>query len=148
MPRIPDQQLILPTTSYLLVTVGTTKFEQLIEQINNHASNLLVICKTLAITEIILQIGNSKIEPTQLDQLAAQSPTPIKVTWVSYATNFQAYLQNASLVISHAGAGSILETLRAAPQPNQLAPRLFVVFNEQLMDNHQEELAEAFAADH
>ena len=44
-------------------------------------------------------------------------------------------------MISHAGAGSILETLRVVP----VAPKLLVVVNELLMDNHQLELAEELA---
>ena len=47
-------------------------------------------------------------------------------------------LREASLVLSHAGAGSILETL-------SLRKFLVVVVNEQLMDNHQYELASKMA---
>jgi UDP-N-acetylglucosamine transferase subunit ALG13 len=42
----------------------------------------------------------------------------------------------ADLVISHGGAGSILESLRAKK-------KLIIVVNEKLMHNHQVELAEA-----
>ena len=132
MPRIPDPSLSLPSDPYLLVTVGTTKFESLIEEINLNASTLLKICQQLDINTILLQIGNSTIEPKQLELAAQQlsSKSTMSVTWVSYATNFQSFLQNASLVISHAGAGSILETLRAQPQQGLKAPRLFVVVND------------------
>jgi len=47
-------------------------------------------------------------------------------------------ISNASLVISHAGAGSILETL-------SLQKPLIVIPNEQLMNNHQIQLAHALA---
>ena len=40
----------------------------------------------------------------------------------------------ADLIVSHAGSGSILESL-------SLGKRLVVVVNESLMDNHQAELA-------
>jgi len=43
-------------------------------------------------------------------------------------------MRKASLVISHAGAGSILEGMR-------LRSRMVVVVNDALMDNHQQELA-------
>ena len=42
------------------------------------------------------------------------------------------------MVVSHAGAGSIFESVRARR-------RLLVVVNPELMDNHQVELAEAMA---
>lgn len=43
-------------------------------------------------------------------------------------------MQSADLVISHAGAGSILEAL-------EKRKNLIVVINNRLMDNHQVELA-------
>jgi UDP-N-acetylglucosamine transferase subunit ALG13 len=43
-------------------------------------------------------------------------------------------MRGADLVISHAGAGSVLEALHAHKS-------LLVVVNDSLMDNHQTELA-------
>ncbi|CAD7946699.1 unnamed protein product [Amoebophrya sp. A120] len=51
---------------------------------------------------------------------------------------YDTVVANAAVVISHAGAGSILTALRKKR-------RLCVVVNTQLMDNHQEELALALA---
>ena len=45
-------------------------------------------------------------------------------------------MKSATLLISHAGAGSVLEGLR-------LRARMLVVVNDALMDNHQQELAHA-----
>lgn len=59
----------------------------------------------------------------------------------SFDQNIRERLSKASLVISHAGTGSILDALRSANQPK----RLMVVVNENLMDNHQREIADKLA---
>ncbi|XP_006365209.1 UDP-N-acetylglucosamine transferase subunit alg13-like isoform X2 [Solanum tuberosum] len=58
--------------------------------------------------------------------------------YFTFSSSIADYLKSASLVISHAGSGSIFETLR-------LGKPLIVVVNEDLMDNHQSELAEELA---
>lgn len=47
-------------------------------------------------------------------------------------------MRQADLIISHAGAGTVMEALR-------LKKQLVVVINTLLMDNHQTELARAMA---
>lgn len=183
MPRVSEVSLSVPTVEYLLITVGTTRFDNLIKTINDNPGVLIKLCYTMGIREIFLQIGASAIEPTELEIACneykimssegegdanqdertgvAQTkggkkvPYQIAVNWVNYSQGFQAFLQNASLVISHAGAGTILERLRSTSAPQSVGnnnhstnvPKLFVVINELLMDNHQEELAQAFADD-
>ncbi|CAH9115287.1 unnamed protein product [Cuscuta europaea] len=60
------------------------------------------------------------------------------VDYFTFSPSIAEYLKSASLVISHAGSGSIFETLR-------LGKPLIVDVNEDLMDNHQSELAEELA---
>ncbi|KAJ4959023.1 hypothetical protein NE237_026134 [Protea cynaroides] len=62
----------------------------------------------------------------------------LAVDFFTFSSSIADYLRSASLVISHAGSGSIFETLR-------LGKPLIVVVNEDLMDNHQSELAEELA---
>lgn len=57
------------------------------------------------------------------------------------------YTGRSELVISHAGTGSIMDTLRVragAAQPARRPPRLIVMVNTGLQDNHQTEIAQAF----
>ncbi|GMI40073.1 hypothetical protein TrCOL_g937 [Triparma columacea] len=53
-----------------------------------------------------------------------------------YTPNLPALTSSSCLILTHGGAGSIIESFRAA-----LKPRVIVVPNETLMDNHQLELA-------
>ncbi|EOY11407.1 Glycosyltransferase family protein 28 isoform 2, partial [Theobroma cacao] len=62
----------------------------------------------------------------------------LAVDYFTFSSSIAEHLRSASLVISHAGSGSIFETLR-------LGKPLIVVVNEDLMDNHQSELAEELA---
>lgn len=61
-------------------------------------------------------------------------------SWFRFAPALDSLVAAAALVVSHAGAGSIFEALRARKP-------LLVVVNTALMDNHQTELAEALAAE-
>jgi beta-1,4-N-acetylglucosaminyltransferase len=80
-----------------------------------------------------LQIGRGE-EPT------LPQPSVLKIVWYRLKDNISSDIQNASLVISHAGAGSCTEILRASKP-------LIVVVNDTLMGNHQVELAEQLHQD-
>ena len=53
------------------------------------------------------------------------------------------YTQESALVISHAGTGSIMDVLRLSSRGSNI--QLVVMVNEKLQDNHQGEIADAFA---
>lgn len=59
----------------------------------------------------------------------------IHVSWYRLKESISPDIESASLVISHAGAGTCLEVL-------ELQKPLLVVVNQKLMGNHQMELAE------
>lgn len=69
----------------------------------------------------------------------------VQVEMIDYVSSINPYLQDADVVISHAGSGTILETLR---MDDSSRPRLIVVPNETLMDNHQTQLAKALSQRH
>jgi beta-1,4-N-acetylglucosaminyltransferase len=59
----------------------------------------------------------------------------VEIIAYRYKNSIREDMESADLVISHSGAGSVLESLEANK-------KLIVVVNETLMDNHQLELAE------
>ena len=101
----------------VLVTVGTTLFDDLIEEIDK----LKPVIFSKGYNEIICQIGNGKYIPNLPN--------------FKMISNLERFILSADLIISHAGAGTILDVLR-------LNKKLIVVVNPKLMNNHQLEIAE------
>lgn len=116
----------------VFVTVGTTEFDLLLETITQH--ELLQTLVQKGYKHLILQKGRGKFNAKNV----TGEDTKLQIECYDYKDSIAQDLQSASLVISHAGAGSILETL-SVKKP------LIVVVNENLMDNHQYELAEKMA---
>ena len=110
-------------------TVGTTQFDGLVETLLS--GEVLALLAKHGYTELRLQVGRGT-EPK-----IPASP-PLKVEWYRIKESLSADMAESALLISHAGAGSILEGLR-------LHKLLLVVVNDQLMHNHQQELAHALA---
>ncbi|CAF4575020.1 unnamed protein product, partial [Rotaria magnacalcarata] len=72
------------------------------------------------------QIGNS--QKPLIDNIS------IPIEYYQYKDSIENDIQQADIVISHAGAGTILQALEAHKP-------LLVVVNEKLMNNHQLEIA-------
>lgn len=64
-------------------------------------------------------------------------PKAVEIIGLEYSTKVQDIVGLADLVISHAGTGSILDSLR-------LGKPLIVCVNDELMDNHQQQIADRF----
>lgn len=109
---------------YVFVTVGTTKFEALVEQVDSEAFGAWLQTQG-ADLRVVVQRGAGAYEPR----------SPWIAECYTYKPSLAADMGGAALVITHAGSGSVLEALR-------LRRRTCVVANTALMDNHQTELAQ------
>ncbi|CAG9833488.1 unnamed protein product [Diabrotica balteata] len=126
----------------IFVTVGTTKFPKLINTITNEKVIRSFI--SLGYDYIQIQTGKDVIKPPVVDlphtikqegtSVIIEIQDKLVIKYDSYFEDFEQEIVNSDLVISHAGAGTCLEVLKKGKH-------LLVVVNEDLMDNHQIELA-------
>lgn len=118
----------------IFITVGTTKFDSLIEQINT--IEIATIFKKFKCEKLTIQIGAGKLVDFNRNKFYKD----VSIEVYGLKPSIIDDINSADLVISHAGAGSCLESLNAGKP-------LVVVINELLMDNHQIELAQQLADD-
>ncbi|XP_062536467.1 UDP-N-acetylglucosamine transferase subunit ALG13 homolog [Armigeres subalbatus] len=118
-----------PTYERVFVTVGTTQFEDLINAVNDAA--VVAELRRMGCRKLVLQIGRGR-DPKIVPDLYGND---IEVQFYDLKSSIAEDIEQADLVISHAGAGSCIEVLGAGKP-------LLVVVNETLMDNHQTELAD------
>ncbi|KAK9078924.1 hypothetical protein SSX86_002983 [Deinandra increscens subsp. villosa] len=116
----------------VFVTVGTTSFDSLVRTVDSDQVKEALLEK--GYTHLVIQMGRGSYIPKK----SSGEDGSLVVDYFTFSSSIADYLRSASLVISHAGSGSIFETLR-------IAKPLIVVVNEDLMDNHQSELAEELA---
>jgi beta-1,4-N-acetylglucosaminyltransferase len=116
----------------VFVTVGTTKFASLVSEVLSPEIQTQLL--ELGFTSMTIQTGQ-----TTLDSNAVKD-CKLDVSFYDYKPSLAEDILSASLVISHAGAGTCLEVLGAGTS-------LIVIVNDQLMDNHQLELADRLASD-
>lgn len=115
----------------VFVTVGTTCFDALVKAVDSPEVKEALSEK--GYTNLLIQMGRGTYVPSKVSGGAT-----LQVDHFKFSPSIADNMRAASLVISHAGSGSIFETLR-------LGKPLIVVVNEDLMDNHQSELAEELA---
>ncbi|XP_074003533.1 UDP-N-acetylglucosamine transferase subunit ALG13-like [Numenius arquata] len=116
----------------VFVTVGTTSFDDLIATVSSPAA--LQVLRSRGYQKLVLQVGRGELKP------APRSSPAVAVEAFRFKDSLAEDLRRADLVISHAGAGSCLETLEKGKP-------LVVVINEKLMNNHQLELAKQLHRD-
>ncbi|CAK0804272.1 unnamed protein product [Prorocentrum cordatum] len=119
----------------IFVTVGTTSFDALIEQVDTREFHREA--RAAGYDRLLVQHGRGDREP-KLGRHGEDSADLLEVTAYRFKPSLLEDVEAADLIVSHAGAGSILEALRAGK-------RLLVVVNPSLMDNHQLELGEAMS---
>ena len=117
----------------LFVTVGTTLFDPLVRIASS--SLFLNLVKELGFTTLRIQYGKGQYVPFQLE---CDQVEGIKCEAYRFKPSLQDDVQAASLIISHAGAGSIMEALAAGK-------KIIIVINDTLMHNHQWEVAYALS---
>ncbi len=124
------------TSSAVLVTVGTTRFDALVSSVlsDDCRSALFDAC---GFSRLVVQHGECGSETAA--RVASVVAADARVTAFAYDAEMARHVAACSLVIGHAGAGTTLDALRASKP-------LISVPNTALLGNHQEELAEALAA--
>jgi beta-1,4-N-acetylglucosaminyltransferase len=114
----------------VFVTVGTTRFEKLVAAVTSKMA--LEWMASCGYTNLTVQYGTG-----QAPKIDAET-SGISIRTYDFQPSLDEDMGRADLVISHAGAGTVMESLR-------LKKKLVVVINTLLMDNHQTELASAMA---
>lgn len=117
----------------LVVTVGSTKFDELVSVIERDQVNLKELTDDFRIEKVIIQHGKSP-EPKMVNFDNIQVVNYLKPEEMSKL------LCESIIIISHGGAGTIFEVLRGNKSNLEL---FLVVENENLMDAHQSELIES-----
>ena len=116
------------TEKQILITVGTTKFENLIKAIDKDNFYNMIIKN--GFTKIIIQKGYGEYIPVNYKKFENK----IKIQISEILKQFENVIKSSEIIISHGGAGIILESLKNKR-------KVIVCVNDELMDNHQVELA-------
>ena len=95
----------------VLVTVGSTKFDALIDAINHR--DVVRMLESKGYRKLLLQIGSSMNAPLALCPESHRHhgtgthvwPSGFQVEWFEYAPSLSTIIEQCGLVISHAGSG-------------------------------------------
>jgi len=118
--------------AYVLVTVGSTHFDNLIKEIDN--IEFVKILQAAGYTGLHVQTGNGSYKLQHITDITLHFDVQV----FDYKPSLSQEMQGAGLIIGHAGAGTILEVLG-------LGKPLIVVPNDTLMWGHQADIAEELA---
>ena len=121
----------------VFVTVGSTRFDALVRAVA--APRCLRALHACGFSRVVFQIGTGSYVPAARGHGGEDGERGSSLLPMSYfrrAPTIEPCLRKAALVISHAGVGTLMETLR-------LRRPLIAVANPDLMDNHQVEVGAA-----
>jgi len=118
----------------IFVTVGTTSFDGLVDAVTSEPA--LRWMADNGYDRLAVQYGKGR-KPSAA-ATSFDGPLSVAVESYDYKPSLEGDMSDADLIISHAGAGTVMECLRM-----RNGKRLAVVINSSLMDNHQTELADA-----
>ena len=93
----------------VFVTVGTTSFDALVEALDNPA--VVNILRARGYNSLTMQIGRGTYRPRRV-----RTRPGFRVDIFDFRPSLDEAMRAASLVVSHAGAGSVFEALDARPR--------------------------------
>ncbi len=114
------------------VTVGTTKFEALVETVDSEP--VLAALRAHGFERVLVQYGAGEHVPFA----GAKKDLGMVLESYRFKPSLQEDFAAASLVVTHAGYGCLMESLG-------LGKAVVAVINTRLMDNHQTEIASELA---
>lgn len=118
----------------IFVTVGTTMFEELVGAATNDAALQWMVKH--GYTKLVVQYGKGRRPHILRMPTSTTGNLRLDIELYDYKASLDEDMKAADLILSHAGAGTVMECLR-------LEKRFVVVINTRLMHNHQTELADA-----
>ncbi|KAH9946059.1 glycosyl transferase [Epithele typhae] len=124
---------------HVFVTVGSTRFDALVNRVLSPP--VLDALRAKGYQTLEVQCGNSDVDIGQLQKVAEDRwklAGGVETTVWRFKPSLQADYEQADLIISHAGSGTILDVLR-------MKKPLIVIPNPTLLDNHQAELSDSLA---
>lgn len=118
----------------VFITVGTTEFDALIKKITID-EDFMSCLQSKGCKKLVIQIGRGSIAPDD-KTIDCYNKYGIELNWYRFKPTLDEDFQKADLIISHAGAGTVIEVLKMKNK------KLIICINDTLQGNHQCELAD------
>ena len=128
----------MPEGAIVFVTVGTTEFHGLVN-IVLFDDNFISLLAVKGFNKLLVQLGRGTLVPSEDRITYCKQKFNIDVEWYRFKPTLKDDFINADLIISHAGAGTVLDIMRLKKT------NFIVCVNDSLQENHQTELANALS---